>query len=182
MTTAKLTIATIGLGAVVLGLTFGIPAMRHAAEKMEHETLVANPLAAVRDGATRVLILDTELLHALAADPKCAATLTEITFSSVTLDASDQDALKRLRNVTAVGFYCCKNVDSLVPTLCELPIGFLSFELVDISPESLITMRDVMSIREIAFEQNLSESQVNALRSFPASIKITTSFPLDAYD
>ena len=100
----------------------------------------------------------------------------------MTLTKEDQSPLQKLKNVNTVGFYCCKNVDAILPVCSSMPLTLIFFELSDVSPESLKALANSSSIVEIVFEQNLTEDQVTILKSYPANIKITSSFPLDAYD
>lgn len=172
-----------GLGALILvGVTVFIPAWRRSVRKKEYDALITQPLVSVRNGATRVSIGNRELLHAIAADQRCIDNLSEITFSSITLDDRDQLDLKKLHKVSKIGFYCCKNVDAIIPTIRLLPLDLLWFEIADVTPEALETIRHSNSLKEIGFEQNLTEAQVRILKLFPATIKITSSFPLDAHD
>ncbi len=69
-----------------------------------------------------------------------------------------------------------------LPAASELSLNLLWFEIADITPEALKIIRRSKSIKAIGFEQQLSEPQVRILQSFPDTIKIKSSFPLNAYD
>ncbi len=179
----KSSIAAACLVACILGVVLiVVPAMKRSSESMLHDALVAAPLKRVTDGANGVSVTDRLLLAELAADVTCIRNLTEIVFTSTTLNVGDQEPLKKLVNITTLGFYCCDNVDSIVPAIVDMHLDVLWFETSQFSADTLKIIGDSHCTKEIVFEQNLTEAHVGALKSFPATIKITSSFPLDAFD
>jgi hypothetical protein len=180
MRKAKIILAAVALSTIAFAIV--VPALRRSSRNMLVDLLVNQPLERVRSGHNYAIIADTNLLTKLANDPVCIENLTDMTFSSVTLEAAHRQDLAKMVNLKAVGFYCCRNIDAIVPSLTELDLDLLWFEIGDLSLQSLTLLGDEKPMREIAFEQNLSEAEVAILKAYPDEIKVTTSFPLDAYD
>ena len=150
--------------------------------ELEHKQLVLNPLTQVKNGSPKVVIHCSELLSELAADSDCRNNLTEVIFASMALKKDDAIALKKLKNVRTLGFYSCRGVDEVLPECVSLTLSQLYLETCPIAAETLASLATSTSIGSIEVDQQLSEEQVRALKSFPLSIKVSSTFPLDAYD
>jgi hypothetical protein len=177
---ALITAITVGL--LVAIPTVVVPAAKRSMAEIEHRQLVLIPLTQVKNGSPKVVIHCSELLSELAADSDCRNNLTEVIFSSMTLKKDDVIALKKLKNVRILGFYSCRGVDEILPECGSLTLSQLYIETSPFAAETLASLATSTSIGELILEQQLSEEEVKALRSFPSSIKVTSTFPLDAYD
>ena len=166
--------------AAVFLLAVAIPAFRRAAKEELFRKQVTEPFGEVASGGNYASVRDEVLLNKLAADNRCVANLEEIVFWSFHFEPSHASDLARLKNLKRVGFYCCNNVEAVVPGLLALKLDSLWFELSLPTPESLELLGQSRTMKELGVEQVLTRREAEVLKSFPPEVKITTSFPLDA--
>lgn len=178
-------IALIGLPFTAIGFLLVLvvlPRMRADAESRLELKLIREPYLKVKQGDPRVNVMRRELLELLASDSECVENLLEINFSSVTFFKADKESLSSLANVSTINFYCCKNVDSILPACAKLPVTSVGFEATAFSPQSVQLLGSIPTLTTIHIEGDLDRHQVAAMRLLPKTIAIQSSFPMDAYD
>ena len=179
---AVIALASFAVCLIVIVPALVIQAARRAMDEIEHNILVDEPLTSVKNGGTSARVYRSELLNAFATDQTCISNLTEIVFTSMTVSKGDAAALRELKNVRTLGFQSCEGIDELLPECKTMTLNLLHIESSLVSADTLAVLATSPSITEIHLDLPLSEVQVKVLKSFPASIKVTTTFPLDAYD
>ena len=107
---------------------------------------VLNPFRAVKEGRTTATISDLSLLEMLADDSDCIENLASATFSSVSFRTSDGPKLEMLQNLIFIGFYDCRNVDSVISKCVGSQVHTISLETTPLSQESIEMLRKAGSI------------------------------------
>jgi hypothetical protein len=175
-------VALIALSVFVGFLVVGIPYLREQ-QKISFERQKAewrqDAFERVKNGDTRVSIMDSKLLPKLARDADCVANLTELSFSMTEITADDAAFIAQLKNVHSLYFYDTHGAERVLENSRDLPIKKLGFEMDRLSKDSLRKLPEFPELREVYFEHVMYPNEIAILETYPPRINVRIPYPAE---
>lgn len=120
---------------------------------------------AVRAGRTDVSVSDGELMAMLADDADCVKRITVIVFFMADLGDSRFTRVREFNNARELGFYDCRNADSVIAVAKEMStVESLYFEVTRISDGSMQALAEFPQLKKVRFEQVMPDATIDELK------------------
>jgi hypothetical protein len=165
-------------GLVVAGVPYLREKQRISFERQKAEWR-QDAFERVKNGDTRVSIMDPKLLPMLARDADCVANLTELNFSMTEITADDAAFVAQLKNVHSLYFYDTHAAERVLRNARNLPIKKLGFEMDRLSKDSLRMLPEFPELNEVHFEHVMYPNEVAILATFPPRINVRIPYPAE---
>ena len=113
----------------------------------------------------------------LANDTDCVNNIEELHFDMVTIAPTDAEHVAKFANVRSIGFYDSRGADYVLKHSRSLPIEEMHFEMARLSEETLRSLKNFSSLKEVRFEHVLYPNEIKILKSLPPQITVHITFP-----
>jgi hypothetical protein len=163
-------------GLLVVGIPYVRERQRLTFERQKAERR-QGAFERVKNGDTRVLVMDSKLLPMLARDADCVANLKELNFSMTAIAPNDARFISQLKNVRVLTFYDTQGADHVLENARDLPITRMGFEMDRLSKDSLVTLADFPDLTDVHFEHLMYPNEIAVLEMLPPRIKVRIPYP-----
>jgi hypothetical protein len=139
----------------------------------------ARNLAEIKaDPSDEILIYDLELLALLVADSETAAKVKSLVFTEVDFSTAPIAEISPLTQLQNVGFYSCRGADKLLARLQGMSsVQKIWVEMSEITPDGINLLATLPNLKQIRFEQALSDADLALLDETLPRVKVDVPQP-----
>jgi hypothetical protein len=151
----------------ILAISFVVQLERSRAKHALKVSLVDEPFRNVAGGSNSVTVWDLRLVEMLAKDSECIANLNSISFSGVAFEEQDAIYLSKLKNVRAISFYDCDNVEYAIQGLVTLQVMSLYFESTELGESAIQMLGKIANPFSVEVTEPLNSRMLEKFASIP---------------
>jgi len=126
----------------------------------------------VKQGDSRVSVLDAQLLPMLAEDNDCIKNLKELCFAMVEITPEHAAHVSRLANLRSIHFYDTRGADYVLAHSRNLRIEELSFDSTPVSHDSLRIVTELPCLKKLHFGYELGSEELVILQALPPGVAV----------